>query len=80
MSKDLEVPARKTLVTSMTRVTSSMMVKEGEEKSYTVVMHDGSEVTVVLTREGNAVIARLADALDHSLQVAEGMTEIYVKI
>jgi hypothetical protein len=57
-----------------------MMVKEGEEKSYTVVMHDGSEVTVVLTREGNAVIARLADALDHSLQVAEGMTEIYVKI
>jgi hypothetical protein len=56
------------------------MVKEGEEKSYTVVMHDGSEVTVVLTREGNAVIARLADALDHSLQVAEGMTEIYVKI
>lgn len=80
MSMDLEVPARKTLVTSMTRVTSSMMVKEGEEKSYTVVMHDGSEVTVVLTREGNAVIARLADALDHSLQVAEGMTEIYVKI
>lgn len=80
MSMDLEVPARKTLVTSMTWVASSTMVEEGEEKSFTVHMHDGSEVAVVLTREGNAVIARLENDLDRSLQVAEGMTEIYVKI
>ena len=79
MSMDIEIPARKTLVASMTWVTSSTLVQEGEKKSFVVKIHDGTKISVVLTREGDAVIARLEANPDRTLQVAESESEIYVK-
>ena len=80
MGSDLEIPRRKTLVSSMTWVASSVMIQEGEKKVFKVVNHDGSESSVVLTREGDAVTARFEDSSSGNLQVAEGETEIYVKL
>lgn len=79
MGTQLEVPANKTLVTSMTWVTSSDLLQEGETKSFNVKGHDGIVSKVVLTREGNAVIAQLSSPFGGTLEVAEGETEIYVK-
>lgn len=80
MSMDLEVPPDKTLVSLMSWVTSSNLVQEGERKSFTIKIHDGTKVAVVLTREGGAVIARLEVDPDYTLQVAESESEIYVKL
>lgn len=80
MSTDIELPRNKSLVPSMTWVASSVMVQEGERKVFKVVNHDGSESSVVLTREGDAVTARFEDASNGNLIVAEGETEIYIKL
>lgn len=76
---DIEIPARKTLVTSMTWVANSSLVHEGEPKTLNVVNHDGSVSSVVLTRQGDTVIAHIEGTPEPSMQVAEGEKEIYVR-